>query len=217
MTADLTSRCGSAHRVPIGSRSRRGIAAAKRAAVGGRCPGRAGLFGAERPPAHEPAARVAERLGRQPALAAPDEGEGGPLVLRLRRERREDLAAEPARPDAVARIAGSVVDAGSRHGAVPRQPVRGDVDRPAPAGSDASPRRGREAGRAAPARPGAAPGRRRASRGRRARRSRAGPTRCPSAPGRPASFGSSAGTCARRRSPRRLSSRSPRAAPAPAR
>ena len=52
-------------------------------------------------------------------------------------ERGEDLAAEPARADAVPRVAGAVVDPRARHGREERQLVAGDVDRPAPRSLDA--------------------------------------------------------------------------------
>ena len=120
-------------------------------------------------------------------------------------------------PDAVAGVAGAVVDPRARHGAEERQVVGRDVDRPAPGVGHL---RLLEARQQAPQ---AALG----ARDRRlvlpeavvdaARRSRSGPSRCPSARGRRSSCGSSAGTCGRRARPRPRSSRSARAAPAPAR
>src|SRR5205823_1090009 len=86
--------------------------------------------------AHEPSADPAQRLGRQRRHVPRREREPYPLVVGGERERREDLPAEPARPDAVARIAGAVVDAGARLGAEERQVVGGDVDRAAPGALD---------------------------------------------------------------------------------
>ena len=49
--------------------------------------------------------------GGSDAAGVRTSGEAAPLVVAAKRERREDLAAEPGRPDAVARVADAVVDA----------------------------------------------------------------------------------------------------------
>ena len=67
-----------------------------------------------------------------------DERQPRPLVVRAERERGEDPAAEPARPDAVPRVAGAVVDPRARLRPEERQMVGGDVDRAAPRALDAS-------------------------------------------------------------------------------
>src|SRR5262249_59041011 len=55
-----------------------------------------------------------------------------PLVRPAGRERGEDLSADDARADAVARVAEDVVDGGARHGAEERKVIGGHVDRAAP-------------------------------------------------------------------------------------
>src|SRR5207248_6948646 len=67
--------------------------------------------------ADEAAAEPRQRLRRETRDAPGRERERRPLVVAAGRERREDLAAEPARPDAMARIAGAEVDALAGDGA----------------------------------------------------------------------------------------------------
>ena len=89
----------------------------------------------ERRRADRASAHVAERLRRQRPRAATDQRERRPLVLDPKRQRRQDLAAQPTRADAVARVADAEVDAAAT--AEERQPVRRHVDRPAPGALDA--------------------------------------------------------------------------------
>ena len=127
-------------RVPIRRPRTRGRAATPRVTTGagGRSrqplPWRGSRAGDRR------AAEVAHRLGREPRRLPAGEREPRPLVVCAEDERGEDLAAEPARADAVARVARPVVDPRARHGAEERQVVAGDVDRAAPRPLD--PRRG---------------------------------------------------------------------------
>src|SRR4051794_7488809 len=79
-------------------------------------------------------ADVAERLRRQWPRTPPGEWEGRPLVLDSQRQGGEDLAAQPARPDAVARV----TDAEVQPTATPeeREAVGRHVDRAAPCALD---------------------------------------------------------------------------------
>ena len=61
-----------------------------------------------------------ERLGRQRRHASASRAAGASLVVDAEREPRQDLAAEPARADAVAGVAGAVVDPRPGHGAEER-------------------------------------------------------------------------------------------------
>ena len=178
----------------------RGRAAPVRAASDGRRPCSSAASHAMIARADDAAADAPQRLGAR-RHAARDEREARPLVVGTECERREHLAAEPARPDAVARVAGAVVDPRAPLRAEERQMVGRDVDRAAPRPLDAH---AVEAGRSRrrPASARAAVGPRGRSYRRRGPRSRSGPSRCPSARARRSSCGSSAGTSARRRSPR---------------
>src|SRR5437764_8322322 len=94
-----------------------------------------GLAGHDRR-ADEPAAQALQRLGRERLDAPRRKGKPCPLVVEPRDERREDLAPDPARPHAVAGVAGAVVDALPGDGAEEGQVVGGHVDRPAPRALD---------------------------------------------------------------------------------
>src|SRR5439155_5305819 len=68
------------------------------------------LAGEDRTP-HEAATQPLQRLRRERRDAARCERERRPLVVEAERQRRQDLAAEPARADAVAGVAEPEVDA----------------------------------------------------------------------------------------------------------
>src|SRR5919199_2432411 len=86
--------------------------------------------------ADEAAADPRQRLGRQARDAPGRERKRRPLVVAAARERGEDLAAEPARADAVAGIAGAEVDVAAWDGAEEGQVVGGHVDGTAPRALD---------------------------------------------------------------------------------
>src|SRR5437764_617453 len=96
-----------------------------------------GLAGHDRR-ADEPAAQALQRLGREQLDAPRRKREPCPLVVEPRDERREDLASDPARPDAVAGVASAVVETLAGDGAEEGQVVGGDVDRAAPGALDPS-------------------------------------------------------------------------------
>ena len=127
--------------------SRRGSAAPARAASGGRRPcSSAASHAMIDVRTSPPPSRRSGSGGRRGTLRVAS-GEPRPLVVRAERERREDAAAEPARADAVPRVAGAVVDPRPRLRREERQVVGGDVDRPAPRALDA---RAREPGQQPP-------------------------------------------------------------------
>ena len=68
--------------------------------------------------AYDSAAEVADRFGWKTGGSA-DEPGGSPLALDPERERREDLPAEKARPDTVARVASA-----DEQGVVPAEPIK---------------------------------------------------------------------------------------------
>ncbi len=95
-----------------------------------------GVLGDEGSP-DQRAARITERLGRKQLAVGLDEREPRPLVAPVERNPREDLPAQVARPDAVAREAETVVDASAA--AEDRQMGGRDVDRAAPGVRDLAP------------------------------------------------------------------------------
>ena len=128
----------------------RGSAAPARAASAGRRPSSSAAS----------QAMIAERTSPPPVRRNGSGGRRGtlprrerqsrPLVVGAERERREDPAAEPARTDAVSRVAGAVVDPRPGLRAEERQMVGGNVDRPAPRPLDShagEPRQQARAGR----------------------------------------------------------------------
>src|SRR5262249_60909982 len=58
----------------------------------------------------QPASDPPERLGRERPHAAIDERQARPAIVGVERKGSEDLPAEPAGPDTVARVAGAAVD-----------------------------------------------------------------------------------------------------------
>src|SRR5579864_3654841 len=66
--------------------------------------------------AHEAAAQSLQRLGRQRGDATRRERKLCPLVVEAERERSEDLTSQPARANAVARVAEPVMNARAGNG-----------------------------------------------------------------------------------------------------
>ena len=120
-------------RVPTRRPSRRGSAATPRASERRAAARLVRLLDRQNRPAHE-RRRRGSGPARAAAAAAALPRAAGATTRRpsAEHERGEDLSAEPARADAVARVAGAVVDPRAGHGREERQLVARDVDRPAP-------------------------------------------------------------------------------------
>ena len=127
-----------AHRVPISMRNNRGNVAPRRAGNGARRPSSSARSHAMIALRTSPPPRRLSGSGRQRRDSPRRQRQGRPLVVAAERKRGEDLSTEPARSNAVSRVAEAVVDTTlARHRSEEREVVGRYVDRPSPRVLDA--------------------------------------------------------------------------------